>query len=93
MDTYNVIRIFKSKLSTRYYNDKEEALEELNDIINAVCILKEKYEDIVENFQDNNKTDDSPKYSVNMPRWTRDQLRSTYNELLTIERNIRIKGV
>jgi hypothetical protein len=93
MDTYNVIRIFKGKLSTRYYNDKEEALEELNDIINDISILKEKYEDIVENFQDNNKTDDSPKYAVNMPRWTRDQLRFIHNELLTIERNIRIKGV
>ena len=76
-------RISRLKLnySKGLFSDKEELLEELLEIIKEVERVKEHFETIIEEYDHQQPNDGRPYYGINMPKWSRDRARDTFNEL------------
>jgi hypothetical protein len=92
-EVYLEIESFYNCLKIGYYESKFEAMSDLDIILNELNDLKIKYELIVEKYDFNVEYDGLPKYAVNMPKWTRDQIRSTYNEIRNLKIKIQEDGV
>jgi hypothetical protein len=78
-----------SRLKANYQHaDKEDALEELREIINIVERVKEEFEIAIDEYNLQQPKNGRPYYGINMPKWSRDQARATLNDLKALERKI-----
>lgn len=78
-----------SRLKANYkFVDKDDALEELREIISIVELVKEEFELAVDEYNLQQPKDGRPYYGINMPKWSRDQARTTLNDLYALKMKI-----
>jgi len=92
-EVYDQIESFYRCLEIGYYSKQDQALMDLDGLMDEIKELWRKYEIIIDKFQHNYQYDGSPIYAINMPKFTRDQIRSTYFELQNLEKKIRKDGL